>query len=103
MTQEKNVTTDNKRLLTILEGKPIIRRWKLDMEELNEIKNISNNELDKIVDELDSMGDDDLEYMGDEEIDDDEIENVDADAEDEEIDDEIGNKVKNKDDIDKYI
>ena len=73
------------------------------MEELNEIKNISNNELDKIVDELDSMGDDDLEYMGDEEIDDDEIENVDADAEDEEIDDEIGNKVKNKDDIDKYI
>ena len=86
MTQEKNVTTDNKRLLTILEGKPIIRRWKLDMEELNEIKNISNNELDKIVDELDSMGDDDLEYMGDEEI-----------------DDEIGNKVKNKDDIDKYI
>ena len=73
------------------------------MEELNEIKNISNNELDKIVHELDSMGDDDLEYMGDEEIDDDEIENVDADAEDEEIDDEIGNKVKNKDDIDKYI
>ena len=103
MTQEKNVDNDNKQLLTTLEGKTIIRRWKLDMEELNEIKNISNNELDKIVDELDNMGDDDLEYMGDEEIDSAEIDDVDADAEDEEIDDEIGNKVKNKDDIDKYI
>jgi hypothetical protein len=88
MTQEQ-MTQDKQSLM--IEGKTIIRRWKLDMEELNEINNVSNSELDKIVDELDTIGDDDLEYMGDEEIDDEEIND---DAEEEELDDKVGNEKK---------
>ena len=90
MTQEQ-ITQDKQPLI---EGKTIIRRWKLNMEELNEINNVSNSELDKIVDELDTIGDDDLEYMGDEEIDDEEIND---DAEEEELDDKVGNEKKIED------
>jgi hypothetical protein len=104
---EEQITVKNEQFLTKLEGKTIIRRWKIDMEELNEVNNVSNSELDKIVGELSKIDDDDLEYMGDEEIDDElgdeEIDDdMSADEIEDEIDDDLKDKPKNKE-IKDYI
>jgi len=69
----------------LVEVKTIIRKRKID--DMDKINSVSNDELNRIVKELDNMADDDLEYMADEEIDDEEIdEPIDNDVNEEKLD-----------------
>jgi len=70
---EENTITENQNTI-------IIRKWDFDMSDFNDI---TADELDQIIQQLEDSSDDDLEYMGDEEIDDEEIE--DSELEDGEL------------------
>jgi hypothetical protein len=51
-------------------GTTIIRKWTINMDDFNDI---SDNELNQIMRELDDAPEDELEYMADEELDDEEV------------------------------
>jgi len=69
---EENTITENQNT--------IIRKWEFDMNDLNEV---TTEELDQIIQQLEDSSDDDLEYMGDEDMDDEEL--GDSELDDEEF------------------
>jgi hypothetical protein len=74
---KENTITENKNI--------IIRKWEFDMSDLNDV---TPDELDQIIQQIEDTSDDDLEYMADEDMDDEEVDDVELeDVDDDEMDD----------------